>query len=109
MSPGPLGRVIAPAVVLKVRPSKGTVVRKRTRLVARAIAGAAAVVASGIMIAGPAVAATSSGTPGSRVIETDGAGTVSAPVYGNLHAVTVDGQVSQPPDERKNPEQDQAR
>jgi hypothetical protein len=36
------------------------------------------------MVAGPAVAASSSGTPGWQVIQADGAGTVSAPVYGNL-------------------------
>jgi hypothetical protein len=65
---------------------KEALVGTRTRLlscVATAVA-VAALAAPGFMLAGPASAATASAPPGWRVVQTDGAGTVSVPAYGDL-------------------------
>jgi hypothetical protein len=59
-------------------------VRTRTRLLSCVAAAVAALVAPGFVLVGPASAATASGPPGWQVVQTDGAGTVSVPAYGDL-------------------------
>lgn len=59
--------------------------RTRTRRLLSSVAAIiAALVVPGLVLVGSASAATASARPGWRVVQTDGAGTVSVPAYGGL-------------------------